>query len=38
MKDMGEVQIILGIKLMRSSTEDISINQSYYIEKIIKKF
>ncbi|KAK4380780.1 Retrovirus-related Pol polyprotein from transposon TNT 1-94 [Sesamum angolense] len=37
MKDMGETDLILGIKLIRS-TDGIVISQSHYIEKIIEKF
>ncbi|KAL2232101.1 UNVERIFIED_CONTAM: Retrovirus-related Pol polyprotein from transposon TNT 1-94 [Sesamum indicum] len=37
MKDMGEANVILGIKLTRS-TDGISISQSHYVEKIIEKF
>ncbi|KAL0298180.1 UNVERIFIED_CONTAM: hypothetical protein Sangu_3156500, partial [Sesamum angustifolium] len=34
---MGEADVILGIKLIRS-TDGIAISQSHYIEKIIEKF
>ncbi|KAL0290121.1 UNVERIFIED_CONTAM: Retrovirus-related Pol polyprotein from transposon TNT 1-94 [Sesamum angustifolium] len=37
MKDMGEADVILGIKLIRS-TDGIVISQSHYVEKIIEKF
>ncbi|KAL2243797.1 UNVERIFIED_CONTAM: Retrovirus-related Pol polyprotein from transposon TNT 1-94 [Sesamum indicum] len=37
MKDMGEANVILGIKLTRS-TDRIAISQSHYVEKIIEKF
>ncbi|KAL0451236.1 UNVERIFIED_CONTAM: Retrovirus-related Pol polyprotein from transposon TNT 1-94 [Sesamum latifolium] len=37
MKDMGEVDVILGIKLIHS-TDGIAISQSHYVEKIIEKF
>ena len=37
MKDMGEANVILGIKLTRS-TDGIAISQSHYVEKIIEKF
>ncbi|KAK4397468.1 Retrovirus-related Pol polyprotein from transposon TNT 1-94 [Sesamum angolense] len=36
-KDMGEADVILGIKLIRS-TDGIVISQSHYVEKIIEKF
>ncbi|KAK4386355.1 Transcriptional adapter ADA2 [Sesamum angolense] len=37
MKNMGEADAILGIKLIRS-TDGIAISQSHYVEKIIEKF
>ncbi|KAI3697819.1 hypothetical protein L6452_30916 [Arctium lappa] len=37
MKDLGEVDTILGIKLKRSGSQ-ISLSQSHYIEKILTKF
>ncbi|GJT78811.1 zinc finger, CCHC-type containing protein [Tanacetum coccineum] len=37
MKDMGEADVILGIKIKRENKE-IVITQSHYIEKILKKF
>ncbi|KAL0368068.1 UNVERIFIED_CONTAM: hypothetical protein Scaly_1025700 [Sesamum calycinum] len=37
MKDIGEADVILGIKLIRS-TDEIVISQSHYVEKIIEKF
>ncbi|KAK4396977.1 Retrovirus-related Pol polyprotein from transposon TNT 1-94 [Sesamum angolense] len=37
MKDMGEADVILDIKLIRS-TDGIAISQSHYVEKIIEKF
>ncbi|KAL2232001.1 UNVERIFIED_CONTAM: Retrovirus-related Pol polyprotein from transposon TNT 1-94 [Sesamum indicum] len=37
MKDMGEANVILGIKLTRT-TDEIAISQSHYVEKIIEKF
>ncbi|GJT77450.1 zinc finger, CCHC-type containing protein [Tanacetum coccineum] len=37
MKDMGEADIILGIKIKREN-KGIVITQSHYIEKILKKF
>ncbi|GJS78745.1 zinc finger, CCHC-type containing protein [Tanacetum coccineum] len=37
MKDMGEADVILGIKIKREN-KGIVIAQSYYIEKILKKF
>ncbi|GKD23776.1 zf-CCHC domain-containing protein [Tanacetum coccineum] len=37
MKDMGEADVILGIKIKREN-KGIIITQSHYIEKILKKF
>nr|GEV30483.1 zinc finger, CCHC-type [Tanacetum cinerariifolium] len=37
MKDMGEADVILGIKIKRQN-KGIVITQSHYIEKILKKF
>ncbi|GKA17452.1 zinc finger, CCHC-type containing protein [Tanacetum coccineum] len=37
MKDMGEADVILGIKIKREN-KGIVTTQSYYIEKILKKF
>nr|GEX64402.1 hypothetical protein [Tanacetum cinerariifolium] len=37
MKDMGEADVILGIKIKRKN-KGIGITQSHYIEKILKKF
>nr|GEU78695.1 hypothetical protein CTI12_AA067210 [Tanacetum cinerariifolium] len=37
MKDMGEDDVILGIRIKHESNR-ITISQSYYIEKVLKKF
>ncbi|GKC42530.1 zinc finger, CCHC-type containing protein [Tanacetum coccineum] len=37
MKDMGEVDVILGIRIKREN-KGLTITQSHYIEKILKKF
>ncbi|KAL0430748.1 UNVERIFIED_CONTAM: hypothetical protein Sradi_0700800 [Sesamum radiatum] len=37
MKDMGEADVILGIKLIRL-TDGITISQSHYVKKILEKF
>ena len=37
MKDLGEASVILGIKITRSK-EGISLDQSHYIKKILKKY
>ena len=37
MKDLEEVNVILGIKITRSK-KGISLDQSHYIEKILKKY
>ena len=36
-KDLGEASVILGIKITRSK-HGISLDQSHYIEKILKKY
>ncbi|GJS71066.1 zinc finger, CCHC-type containing protein, partial [Tanacetum coccineum] len=36
-KDMGEADVILGIKIKHESNR-IAISQSYYVEKVLKKF
>ncbi|GJV80550.1 zinc finger, CCHC-type containing protein [Tanacetum coccineum] len=37
MKDMGEADVILGIRIKHESNE-IAISQSHYIQKVLKKF
>ncbi|GJW03735.1 zinc finger, CCHC-type containing protein [Tanacetum coccineum] len=37
MKDMGEANVILSIRIKHESN-GIAISQSYYIEKVLKKF
>src|SRR4051812_43520004 len=37
MKDLGRTSVILGIKITRSEL-GISLDQSYYVEKILKKY
>jgi len=37
MKDLGEADVILGIKLIKTKS-DFSLSQSHYIEKVLKKF
>ena len=37
MKDMGEANVILGLRLTRSA-DGITISQSHYIEKVLEKF
>jgi len=37
MKDMGEADVIFGIKIQKTNT-DFSLSQSHYIEKMLKKF
>ncbi|KAI3825040.1 hypothetical protein L1987_06515 [Smallanthus sonchifolius] len=37
MKDLGEADVILGIRIKRSNT-NISLTQSHYIEKVLRKF
>ena len=37
MKDLGEANVILGMKISRTSN-GIFLDQSHYIEKILKKY
>ena len=37
MKDMGLTNVILGIKITRTS-DDIILNQSHFVDKILEKF
>ena len=37
MKDIGEANVILGIKILRD-INGIMLTQSHYIEKVLKKF
>ena len=37
MKDLGEANVILGIKITRSE-KGISVDQSHYVEKILRKY
>ena len=37
MKDMGEADVILGIKIIRNN-DGISLSQSHYIEKVLGRF
>ncbi|MCI46089.1 gag-pol polyprotein, partial [Trifolium medium] len=37
MKDLGEANVILGIKITRSE-KGISLDQSHYVEKVLKKY
>ena len=37
MKDLGEANVILGMKISRTS-DAIFVDQSHYIEKILKKY
>jgi hypothetical protein len=37
MKDLGEADVILGIKIIRDG-ENVGLSQSHYIEKVLKKF
>jgi len=37
MKDLGETDVILGIKITRSD-KGISLDQSHYVEKILRKY
>lgn len=38
MKDIGEATSVLGVRIARSADGSIALDQSYYIEKILKRF
>ena len=38
MKDLGEAEVILGIRIIKEAPNRISITQSHYIEKVLKRF
>ena len=37
MKDLGKVEVILRIKIIKISNE-LKLSQEYYVEKILRKF
>ena len=37
MKDLGPIDVILGIKLIKKN-DDMVLTQSHYVEKLLKKF
>ena len=37
MKDLGEAEVILGIKITRT-TNGINLSQEHYVKKILKRF
>jgi hypothetical protein len=38
MKDLGEVDVILNIKLLREGTGGVTLVQSHYVEKVLSRF
>jgi hypothetical protein len=38
MKDLGEADVILNIKLVRESNGGVTLSQSHYVEKILSRF
>jgi hypothetical protein len=38
MKDLGEVDVILNINLLREGNGGITLVQSYYVEKVLSRF
>ena len=38
MKDMGEANVILNIKLLREGNSGITLVQSHYVEKMLNRF
>jgi hypothetical protein len=38
MKDLGEIDVILNIKLLREGNGGITLVQSHYVEKVLSRF
>ena len=38
MKDLGEADVILNIKLLREGNDGITLVQSHYVEKVLSRF
>jgi hypothetical protein len=38
MKDLGEVDVILNIKILREGNGRITLVQSHYVEKVLSRF
>ena len=38
MKDLGEADVILNIKLVKESNSGVSLTQSHYVEKVLSRF
>jgi hypothetical protein len=38
MKDLGEADVILNIKLVRECDGGVTLLQSYYVEKVLSRF
>jgi hypothetical protein len=38
MNDLGEVDVILNIKLLREGNDGITLVQSHYVEKVLSRF
>ena len=38
MKDLGEADVILNIKLLREGNSGVTLVQSHYIEKVLNRF
>ena len=38
MKDLGEVDVILNIKLLREGNGGVTLVQSHYVEKVLNRF
>ena len=38
MKDLGEVDVILNVKLLREGNGGVTLSQSHYVEKVLSRF
>ena len=38
MKDLGEADVILNIKLVKESNGEVTLTQSHYVEKVLSRF
>ena len=38
MKDLGEADVILNIKLLREENDGVTLVQSHYVEKVLNRF
>jgi hypothetical protein len=38
MKDLGEPDVILNIKLIKGENDEVALSQTHYVEKILNRF